>query len=129
MYQPTLLIVDDDANILSAFADFCRRESYTMLAATSVEEGLKQFAAHRVDLLITDIRLQRESGITLVLRCQSLRKNLPVIAITGHPESINELDLRNLGISFVLMKPLDLDRLRAAVFAALHRAGHQTESK
>ena len=114
-YQPHVLVVDDDENIISAFEDFFKRERCTMVAASSSEAAMKIVERGGVDLLITDIRLQFQSGVALFLQAKSIRDNLPVIVITGYPESITEEEVKALGAEFMLVKPLDLTKLRQAV--------------
>ena len=114
-YQPTVLVVDDDENILSAFGDFLKAEGCTMLAARSTEEAKKYIEQSRVNLLITDIRLKAQSGVTLFMHIKVIQPDLPVIVITGYPDLITEEDLKAYGAKYFFLKPLDLDRLREAV--------------
>lgn len=118
--QLKVLVVDDDRNILSAFEGFLKREHYGMLAATSAEEARKILDAQRVDLLITDIRLRSQSGVTLFLEAKAVRPDLPVIVITGYPDLLSPEELKTYGVDHFLLKPLDLEKLRVAVRQCLH---------
>ncbi len=115
VYKANVLVLDDDEHIISAFEDFFKREHCKMIAAQSPEEALKKIKNLDVDLLITDVRLKHHSGVTFFLQLKSIGKDVPVIVITGYPESIEEKDLRALGAEYVLLKPLELDKLREAV--------------
>ena len=130
-YQPKVLVVDDDENILSAFRDFLKTEGCTMLAAKSTEEAAKQIEQSRVNLLITDIRLKGQSGVTFFMRMKGIQPDLPVIVITGFPDLITEEDLKAYGASYFFLKQLDLNKLREAVRKCLcldkeynHRRSH-----
>jgi DNA-binding NtrC family response regulator len=131
LHPPKVLVVDDDENILSAFRDFLKIEGCTMLAARSTEEAAKHIEQSQVNLLITDIRLKGQSGVTFFMRMRGIQPDLPVIVITGFPDLITEADLKAYGASYFFLKPLDLNRLREAVRKCLcldkeynHRHSH-----
>jgi DNA-binding NtrC family response regulator len=119
MGQRKVLVVDDDENILSAFRDFLRGEGCHMIAASSSEEAMRKIEQQHLDLLITDIKLKNESGITFFMRVKAIRPNLPVIVITGYPDLISEQDVRAYGADFFFLKPLELHKLREAVTKCL----------
>ncbi len=109
------MVVDDDENILSAFGDFLGKENCEIIPETNADEAFAHFAEHRVDLLITDIRVRLHSGITLLLRVRAAYPKVPTIVITGHPDSITEKEVRGFGADHFFLKPLDLDKLRLAL--------------
>jgi DNA-binding NtrC family response regulator len=113
--QPRVLVLDDDANILSAFSDFFKKEQCIMIAASSAEEAMKKLEEVKVDLLITDIRLKGRSGVTFFLNAKILYPLLSTIIMTGYPESVDEQEILSLGADCFLVKPLDLEKLRKAV--------------
>ena len=119
-HHPKVLVVDDDQNILSAFEDFLRKEHCSMIAASNAEEALKKMEQEHVDLLITDIRLRYQSGVTLFMHLREIQPDLPVIVITGYPDLISEEDLKTYGADYFFLKPLELDKLREAVRKCLH---------
>ena len=120
LHQPKVLVVDDDENILSAFRGFLKTEGCTMLAARSAEEARKQVEQSHVKLLITDIRLKGQSGVTFLLHMKGRQPDLPIIVVTGFPDLITEADLKTYGASYFFLKPLELDKLREAVRRCLH---------
>ncbi len=119
--QPKVLVVDDDVNILSAFEEFFKKENCEMVATSTADEALRMIEAQNFDLLISDIRLKSNSGVTLFLNARIAKPHLPVIVITGYPDSIDELTLKSIGADFFLLKPLELDKLRSAVWTCLHK--------
>jgi len=118
--QPRVLVVDDDANILSAFEDFLKKEHCVMVSASTTEEAMAHLQEQRIDLLITDIRLIAKSGVTLFLNAKISRPDLRVIVITGYPDMIDEKEVQSLGADYFFLKPLELDKLRDAVRTCLH---------
>ena len=119
-FQPKVLVVDDDINILAAFEDFLRKEHCYMLSAMCAEEALKKLEHDRVDLLVTDVRLKFHSGITFLMDVKSRLPKLPVIVVTGYPDLITERDAKAYGADYFFLKPLEIDRLRIAVRKCLH---------
>jgi DNA-binding NtrC family response regulator len=117
--SPRILVLDDDVNILSAFEDFFKKEHCTMVSATSAEYAAKLMEGQRFDLLVTDVRLTSQSGVTFFLNSKALYPDLPVIVITGYPESIVEKQIKDLGIDYFFLKPLEIDKLRKAVRSCL----------
>ncbi len=118
-YQPTVLVVDDDENILAAFSDFLRSEHCSMLTAESAEEAMKQLSKYRVDLVVTDVRLKQRSGVTFLLQAKTEYPQLPVIVITGYPDIMTEAAAKQYGAEFFFLKPLELSKLRQALRTCL----------
>ena len=127
--QPKVLVVDDDVNILSAFEEFFKKENCEMVATSTGEEALKMIEDQHFDLLISDIRLKSNSGVTLFLNARIVKPHLPVIIITGYPDSIDEPTLKSIGADFFLLKPLELDKLRSAVRTCLRKRDFDTTSR
>jgi two-component system, response regulator, stage 0 sporulation protein F len=127
VHLPKVLVVDDDENILSAFKGFLKTEGCTMIAARSAEEAMMKIAQQRVSLLITDIRLKHQSGVSFFMRMKGVQPDVPVIVITGFPDLVNEEDVKAYGADFFFLKPLDIDKLREAVRKCLRteRGFHQ----
>jgi DNA-binding NtrC family response regulator len=120
-HQPKVLIVDDDENIVSAFEDFFRKERCTLVSASNVKDALGVITHQSIDLVITDIRMKWQSGVTLLVELKQLHPRLPVIVITGYPNMISEADIREIGADYYFVKPLELDQLRSAVRDCLNR--------
>ena len=76
----------------------------------------------RFDLLVTDQTMPRLSGAQLATRIRELRRDLPVVMMTGYSATIDEHKARELGIQTYLCKPVNGDELLAAVVTALQRA-------
>jgi two-component system, NtrC family, response regulator HydG len=121
LHQPRVLVIDDDENILSAFEEFLSREHCTVVSSQGAEDALVVLSQLRVDLVITDVRMRWQSGVTLLVRIKQSHPSLPVIVITGYPNLISEADIRHYGAAYLFVKPLELDQLRSAVRECLSR--------
>ena len=119
--MPKVLVLDDDTNILLAFRDFLKKEGCTMVAAPMPKEALQKMEEEKFDLLITDLRLNLESGVTFVLQAKRLQPKVPVIVITGYPDTVSESELKSYGADYLFVKPLELKELQHAVRTCLQQ--------
>ena len=120
-YAKTVLVVDDDPNILSAFEEFFRKEECSVITSSSTEGAMELLKQHSVDLIITDIRLKGQSGVTFLLEVKRVRRVLPIIVMTGYPEVISESEVKQYGADYFFQKPLNLEKFRNAVRKCLYR--------
>ncbi len=121
-HQPKVLVVDDDANIISAFQQFLTGEHCTVISALGAEEALSVLSQTTVSLVITDVRMPWQSGVTLLMKVKQSNPALPVIVITGYPGLVSEGDARQYGADYYFVKPLELNEIRNAVRKCLNRA-------
>ncbi len=104
-----LLLVDDEEDALLELAELLEGEGFCCFTATSVKVALQQLTQHPdVALVITDLRMPEESGISLIkrLREHTLRQHLPVIVISGHAEMDDVSDLLRLQVLDLFRKPI-----------------------
>jgi DNA-binding NtrC family response regulator len=119
--QARVLVVDDDKNILAAFAEFLKGEHYEMVPASSAEEAEDILKNSWIDVLVTDIRLKAKSGVTLFLDVKHHDRTMPVIVVSGYPDLISESEVKTIGADFYFVKPLDLQKLRDALRLCLSK--------
>ena len=86
-----------------------------MIAAPTPREALVRLENEKFDLLITDLRLNLESGVTFIIHARRLQTKTPIIVITGYPDTASESELKSYGVERVLLKPLELKELQDAV--------------
>ena len=114
-HSPRVLVVDDDENIVRAFRSFLKKEQCLMDGASNAEEALSKLDRTEYDLVITDIRMEGQSGVTLSLRIKHHHPEIPIIVITGYPDLISEEEVKKLGADYFFLKPLELHKLRKAI--------------
>ena len=120
-HQAKVLVVDDDENILAAFAEFLKGENCEMVQASSAEEAEEILRQRRIDVLVTDIRLKLKSGVTLFMEVKQEEHTLPVIVVSGYPDQISEAEVKILGAAYYFVKPLELNQLREALRSCLSK--------
>ena len=106
-----ILVVDDDVAALSGLLTLLRNLGYRATGAADVTGGCGLLDAFPFDLLITDVRLHRESLLRLIRRARAVQPAMGIIAITGVPDPSIEKEIEDAGAIF-MRKPLDLRRLR-----------------
>src|SRR6266545_3333745 len=121
MEKPTVLIVDDEANIRRALRMVLDPEGYAVLEAESAEKALEILAAEPVDLAVFDVKLPGMDGLTLLSRARELWRDLPVIVISGHADTSDVVDAVKRGATDFFSKPVDRDRVLVSVRNALSR--------
>ncbi len=117
---PTILVIDEDRHILSAFRDFFAREHCRMLSAVSMKEGFEILAANIVQLLVLDLRTVSAEAREIVRKFRAGHPESPIIAVAADAAMVSERELRALGANIVLFKPLEVGTLRSAVQELLH---------
>ncbi|MFZ6748451.1 EAL domain-containing protein [Undibacterium sp. Ren11W] len=111
--EKTLLLVDDEQNIVSSLKRLLRRDGYHILTANSGAEGLEILAANKVDVIISD---QRMPGMTGVEFLRNVKEGYPEtvrMVLSGYTELNSVTDAINEGAVFrFLTKPWDDEKLR-----------------
>src|SRR5213080_3715105 len=115
--MPTLLVIDDEESILHAFRQNFREPAYTLLTATSAQEGV-ELVRHRPDVVILDVHLPDSSGLETFEQIRRADARIPVILITGHGTTELAIEAIKRGAFDYLLKPLELPQLREIVARA-----------
>lgn len=109
-----ILLVDDEEDALVELAESLENEGFVCFTANSVTFALQELTLHPdIALVITDLRMPEESGISLIkrLREHTSRSQLPVIVMSGHAEMDDVSDMLRLQVLDLFRKPIYLVRL------------------
>ncbi len=119
--RDTLLIVDDDREMVTRMERILTKEGYAVLCAYSGEEAIEVIFKNKIEVVITDIMMADMNGIDLIKRALKTYSNLECIVITGHKD--NELAVRALraGAFDYLTKPIDLEELTISIKRAIEK--------
>jgi len=119
--QSQILIVEDDPDIASSLASFLQDKGYATFIAASAEEAGKVLGQNNIDLVLLDVMLPGEDGLSL---CRRLRSSggPRIIMITALTEPTDKVIGLELGADDYVSKPFDLRELLARVRAVLRRA-------
>ena len=112
--QRTLLLVDDEENIVAALRRLLRAEGWKVLSATSAEQALHRMARHEVDVVLSDQRMPGTTGVELLRRAKELYPETIRLVLSGYTELQSITDAINEGAIYkFLAKPWDDEQLRA----------------
>ncbi|MEW5961105.1 MAG: response regulator transcription factor [Chloroflexota bacterium] len=124
MKDASILVIDDEQNILNLVTAYLRAEGYTVQTATDGRAGLKAAQTLNPDLIVLDIMLPGLDGLELL---QQLRRDsgVYVIMLTAKSEETDKVIGLSLGADDYLTKPFSPRELVARIKAALRRYGTQ----
>lgn len=123
--QDHILIVDDDRDIRTLLADYLEKQGLRCTAAADGREMKSALERHRIDLIVLDVMLPGEDGLTL---CRNLRAsggahaNTPVLMLTARGEEMDRIVGLEMGADDYLPKPFVPRELYARIRAILRRA-------
>ncbi len=123
---PTLLIVDDEAQILAALKRSLRREGYEIVAVESAAAALRILDERCVDVILSDHKMPGMSGVQLLARAAEIRPGIVRMLITGWTEEIPAERLEEAGICALVAKPWDDAMLKTTLRAVMGTARGST---
>lgn len=121
MSKHSVLIVDDETNILNSLSRLLRSEDLEIITAEKAHDGLEKLkSAGGADLVISDNRLPDTSGIEFLVKVRQLFPDTIRILITGFPDLDSAIDAINRGQVYrYIAKPWEAKELKAIVTQAL----------
>uniref|UniRef100_UPI0030DB15C6 EAL domain-containing protein n=1 Tax=uncultured Marinobacter sp. TaxID=187379 RepID=UPI0030DB15C6 len=125
--QPTLLLLDDETNILRALSRVLRRDGYRILSSTSVREAFELLAANDVQVIISDQRMPEMSGTEFLSQVKNIYPDTVRLVLSGYTDLKSVTDAINEGSIYkFLTKPWDDQQIRAHVKQAFVYYGAST---
>ncbi len=114
-----LLLVDDDPSLLKLLGMRLRSEGYQVTIAASGPEALRLLQKEKIELVISDLRMDEMDGLALFGEIQKRHTGLPVIILTAHGSIPDAVSATQQGVFSFLTKPVDKDALYKAIDEAL----------
>jgi DNA-binding NtrC family response regulator len=126
----TVLLVDDDVDLVESMARGLRHANYRVLVAHGGPEALETLAAEAVDVLVTDLEMPGMDGLELLDRSRDLRPDAVRIVLTGHASAQSAMEAINHDeVHRYLAKPLSRDQLDATLAVAFERLQAERDLK
>ncbi len=129
MRNNTILLVDDEQNILRVVSTTLTAERYEVVTAQSAEEAMERFGQNGFDLVITDLKLPGQSGLDLLAFIKSRKPDVPVIVITAFGTIGNAVDAMKKGAFNYLTKPVNPDELLTVIREAMEKYELKRENR
>jgi len=125
MMQETLkiLVVDDDARLRSLLERYLTEQNFQVRVAQDSEQMDRLLTRENFNLLVLDLMLPGEDGLSICKRLRSQGNNLPIIMLTAKGDEVDRIIGLELGADDYLAKPFNPRELLARVRAVLRRRG------
>jgi CheY-like chemotaxis protein len=121
--SPHILVVDDDREISRLAARFLGANGCRVSVAGSGREMDRALEASRLDLIVLDLMLPGEDGLSICRRLR-LSSHVPIIMLTAKGEDVDRIIGLEMGADDYLTKPFNPRELLARIKAVLRRAAH-----
>ncbi len=117
-----ILIIEDEPGLVTTLRDRLRKQGYVVSAASDGEKGLEMALREPVDLILLDLMLPGQNGLTV---CEKLRKagsTTPILMLTARRQTRDKVAGLKAGGDDYLTKPFQMSELLARIEALLRRA-------
>lgn len=119
--KTTILIVDDEPETCEFLAHILERRGYCAEIAFDGQEALDKAKNRFFNILITDLRMPKVDGMTVLKEIKKLNPHVEVIIVTGYPTTALATESMKSGAFDFLTKPIDADKILSIVGACLER--------
>ena len=127
MNEGSILVVDDDHEIVRSIAIHLEREGYSVLCAYNGLEALDTVMSQQVGLIIIDVMMPKMNGCQVAREVRVKRCGTPILMLTARSELEDRIEGLNAGADYYLTKPFDIRELLACINALLRRQGPQVD--
>ena len=123
MSKQTILVVDDERDLLDLIEYNLKKEGFKVLKAENGEEGISKAKEHKPDLILLDIMMPKMDGLEAVeiMRKDDDLKKAPIIFLTARSDEKTEIDGLNKGGDDYITKPISTTKLVSRIKAVLRR--------
>jgi DNA-binding NtrC family response regulator len=123
-----LLIVDDETIVREAMRDWLKDSCYEVEIAESGEEALDKIRKQEFDVMVLDIRLPGESGMSILAKARAIQPRLQSIVFTAYPSEETVAEAKKLGVIEYLVKPIVPDDLEKLISSAIESVRKENSS-
>jgi DNA-binding NtrC family response regulator len=124
-----ILVVDDQDMIRDSLATTLKRDGHEVIACAEPAAAVARLGQGRFDLLISDLKMPRMSGIELLGEVKKLRPDLPVVLMTAFATVNTAIEAMKLGAYDYIQKPFDGDQIKLLVDRALEHSRLRLENQ
>lgn len=130
MSKQTILVVDDEQDLLDLIEYNLRQEGFDVLKAENGRDGIQMAKEHMPDLVLLDIMMPQMDGIEVCdrMREDSTLSHIPIIFLTARSDEKTEIEGLNKGADDFITKPISTSKLISRIKAVLRRF-EETEEK
>ncbi|MBX3158619.1 MAG: response regulator [Deltaproteobacteria bacterium] len=126
--RPRILVVDDERVIREILAEFLALEGFSVHTVEDGEKALTELRLHPYDLVITDLKMPKVSGLQLLERIEQERLGVLTVLMTGFGTVETAIEAMKKGAYDYLLKPFKVEEVIHVVERALYRQRLQAEN-
>lgn len=116
-----VLVVDDEPSVLETVSAILCRAGYQVVGVADAGAALTHLHAEDFDAMLTDLRLESASGLSLIAELNRVSPDTPAIVLTGYASLESAIDALREGVYDYLIKPCAVEELKATVGRAVER--------
>ena len=121
MASGSVLVVDDEESVAVTMGAILEMDGYTVAISTSGADALRRLDEDDFDLVLTDLRLDDVDGLTIISQAARVQPDTITIILTGYASLESAIKALREGAYDYLIKPCDVDELRAVVARGIER--------
>ncbi|NQZ49943.1 MAG: nitrogen regulation protein NR(I) [Moritella sp.] len=129
MTTSTIWIVDDDSSIRWVLDKALKSQQFETSAFSDAHALLKKLEFEQPDIIISDIRMPKMSGLELMAKVHATHPDLPIIIMTAHSDLDSAVSAYQAGAFEYLPKPFDIDEAVSLATRAVTHAKEQTKNR
>lgn len=120
MSGETILIMDDRReNIVFLANDILKPQGYNVITAMDGQKGLQKALEEKPDLIITDLKMPKMTGLEVIAALRERGEDIPIILTTFHGSEQIAIEAFRLGVKDYVIKPFDVEQMEQAIEGAL----------
>lgn len=117
---PTILVVDDDRDIVRAIAKLLEMEGYNVVKAYDGIDALEKLSENSIQLILIDVMMPKLDGLSTMMKIRE-KKNIPIIVLSAKSEDTDKILGLSMGADDYITKPYNPMELAARVKSNLRR--------
>ena len=122
-----ILIIDDDPAMVSVISEICHERGHQTESYSSGQKALENLVAQNPQLIITDLKMDKVSGLDILRESRQSLPQTPVIMITAYAKVESALEAMKLGAYDYITKPFKVDELQLTIQRALDHQADRRE--
>ncbi len=119
--QPTVLVVDDDPQLQGLFKQFLKKAGFSRIVVGTGSEAIQHAEKQTFDLVFLDLKLPDIPGDELYKKLKEIHPDMPIVIITGYPDSELLSKILASGPVTVIQKPIEFEQLNRTVRQLGHK--------
>ncbi len=113
--KPVVLVIDDEQSMVETLSVLLKKEGFEVLSALTGGEGLERFADAKPDVVLTDVRMPKMTGVEVLESIREKDPDTPVVLMTAQASLQSAVQAVNLGATHYIQKPFENEELVAVL--------------